>query len=85
MFHAVPTIMYCALYFQTSSTEVVLDLVSLPYDPQFWLLAVGEQGTIATIRFNSTISDQVPWEKGRCSVLNPLKLGSLEERSFVQC
>ncbi|XP_052766191.1 uncharacterized protein LOC128207355 [Mya arenaria] len=49
---------------QTSSTEAVLDLLQLPYDPEFWLLAVGEEGTVAQIRFNSTISDQVPWDKG---------------------
>ncbi|KAH3850943.1 hypothetical protein DPMN_093419, partial [Dreissena polymorpha] len=49
---------------QTSSTGVVLDLFALPHDPEFWLLAVGVYGTVATVRFNSTISENVPWEKG---------------------
>ncbi|XP_053406432.1 ephrin type-A receptor 2-like [Mercenaria mercenaria] len=46
---------------QTSSTYAIMDLTSLPYYPEFWLMAVGENGTQAAIRFNASISDEVPY------------------------
>lgn len=41
---------------QTSSTFAIIDVMSLPYYPEFWLLAVGDSGTQAEQRFNASIS-----------------------------
>ena len=50
--------------FQTSSTGATLDLVMLPYHPEFWLLAVSRDGTIATTRFNASVSEEAPYTQG---------------------
>ncbi|XP_060560953.1 uncharacterized protein LOC132720760 [Ruditapes philippinarum] len=46
---------------QTSLTYANIHLNSLPYYPEFWLMAVGENGTQAEIRFNASISDNLPY------------------------
>lgn len=50
---------------QTSSTGATLDLVMLPYHPEFWLLAVSRDGTIATTRFNASVSEEAPYTQDR--------------------
>lgn len=41
-----------------------MDVTALPYYPEFWLLAVGEKGTQAEIRFNASVSHNFPYTEG---------------------
>lgn len=53
-------------YFQTSSQEVLLQQDDLPRVPQFWLLAVCLNGTLADIKFDI---DSSPIIQGNLSAM----------------